>query len=311
MTMKKRKSKEKKWELDPVRSRCGKEKYPREGMKHFEGNHIGMHKRMWSKSNAGCVDVYHHTPWIPSKYVIGLLNKFVGKPFTKFEEVWINKTKTIFKKYGTYLSEILDDYIVIKDKPQQRKKYYQNFYVDKSGLIKRIVKPPKRKSQWSIDKWKYNTRVHIPSFGEARVSADGPLLQQFRKPLLLGEFYVEISGKVIKLPVYTCAGIYFIERYYDFYYNRPKKKEEDPTWIPVRVNGMDSYQSYFVREENKTLTKLEESLNTELLKDNPDTATVNSLREKIQITPEYAVYDLGYGTFHTYVKRKDYENYGK
>jgi len=280
-------------------------------MEYFEGNHLGMHKRMWSKSNAGSVDVYHHTPWVPSKYVIGLLNKFVGKPFKKFEEAWANKTKTIFKKYGTYLSEVLDYYIIKEDKPQQRSRGKKQFYLDKNDIIRRIVKPRKQKSQWSIDKWKYNTKVHIPSFCEARLSEDGPILQQFRKPLLLGEFYVEISRKVLKLPVYTCSGIYFIERYYDFYYNRPNKKEEDPSWIPVRVEGMAHRQSYFVREENKTLTKLKLQLDTELLKDNPDKATVDSLREKIQKTLEYAVYDLGYGTFHTYVKRKDYENYGR
>ena len=83
---------EKKWTLKWTssgrrgRNHKGKE-FPRHATNLYEGTHLGMRKRIWSKSSSGYV--YGQRGCVLRKeYIISLLNRFVGKPFKDFKLVF-------------------------------------------------------------------------------------------------------------------------------------------------------------------------------------------------------------------------------
>lgn len=300
--------------------RAGKE-FPRHAMQYFEGSHLSMRKRMWSKSNPGTT--YRRGPYLHCKYIIGLLNKYVGKTYEEFKLAFDLKLKKL-KGYDLDAYRTLKYYL--EDEPRE---FYhrQTFYIDKEGFIRKN-KQIKRKFFRTLPKklYNYNERVKIPNFGAARQTRhryfydNYDYVNEVKRPLLLGEFYLNIDGDYVKLPVYTCC----LEMYRD-YYNYCKNSYSYSDWNPklkkyikspfwesryvswgrdakmvkkaynltqkwkvATVYGMDQKQDFWIRAKNLEYEDLENTLNHDIneLKKTTDPLDKSRLEERIEINRE-------------------------
>lgn len=236
---------EKKWTLKWTssgrrgRNHKGKE-FPRHATNLYEGTHLGMRKRIWSKSSSGYV--YGQRGCVLRKeYIIGLLNRFVGKPFKDFKLVFDAKCKELIKNKHNITWWKLKDFL--HDTPIDCY-LYQEFYIDNNGLIRSCKLRKKRSYPHPLNKRqiKFNEKVKIPNLGICRNNPKYQVRKSYWgkyepdncyeifhtkiEPILLGEFYVVINKKVFKLPVYTCLSKYLVEyanynpRYYDYNLHR-------------------------------------------------------------------------------------------
>lgn len=188
------------------------ERFPRHALKDFEGTHISMGKLCSYKSKYSWD--YRNYPEIQRKYIIGLLNKYVGKSYDNFKLAFDQRTKNLYKKYFIEWYKI-SDYLF--DKPQ---KGYRctTFYLDKNNIIRRCKQTKYRDYKIpTLTKTQkhFNERVKFPEWGQVRTDSrfdvdhdphynNRYMPDKFKEPLLLGTFYVVVNEKVCKLPVYTC-----------------------------------------------------------------------------------------------------------
>ena len=276
------------------RGKKGGSQYPRHTMNLFEGTHLSMKKKIINKSGDVFIGSNYQGAILHSKYIIGLLNKFVGKSYKDFKRVYDNKIKNI-KKYDIRWSR-LEDYL---HKEPKTCYFKQEFYIDENGLIQRckllsrynIGGPRLTKSQI-----KYNERVKIPDLGVCRTDPNDrvtknwfgqydndrfPLHHNKRYPILLGTFWVVINKKVMRLPVYTYNSYSSIEyfnyreSFYDYktwkyatisfeeYINKYDKiiqkniKQIVKDWIPVhsKISSKCYGQDYWITVENPDIAE--------------------------------------------------------
>jgi len=343
-----------KWSSSGRRGRHHKGKeFPRHTLQYFDGTHLGMRKRIYSKSSMGSV-------WrdgraaIDKKYIIGLLNKYVGKTYEELKFVYDLKTKNLRKKYNVRWNR-LEDYL--HNEPE-RNPWRESFYVDGEGLIRKVPMKARHHRTLTKRQWEYNRRVELPNFGQCRGDSRYAVTRRWgvyyndtnfyeimhnvRQPKLLGEFWVNYNGSIFKIPVWTCNSEVMIaysnyngydwiqgkrvwipfresRRWYkpNAEWTRKASKAEDE-WIPINVWGLVGGQSYVMRLPNhqrqmlihdtevcmKRLAKATDPLEIERLQNNIDYNT-----EKVENMPEKCLYDMGYGKFYTFMKRKDYEQF--
>lgn len=283
---------EKKWSVKyhghSFRGKSGKKggsQFPRHAMDLYEGTHLGMRKKIWSKSGRLSAGDNYGGAGLHSKYIIGLLNKFVGKPFEDFKQIFDNKLKQ-FKKYDLTWCK-LSDYI----HPEPKEDYWhESFYIDEEGLIKRIPQKARHRRTLTKRQWEFNKRVKLPDLGQCRESPRDAVRKRFGAyyeethayevthstwaPKLLGEFWINYDRRIFKIPVYTCNSEVMIEYYnyngYDWekgkrvwkpFKNTQRYSKPDPEWtkkatkaenewIPVNVWGLIGGQSYVIRLPN-------------------------------------------------------------
>ena len=114
------------------RGKKGGSQYPRHTMNLFEGTHLSMKKKIVNKSGDVFSGSNYQGAILHSKYIIGLLNKFVGKSYKDFKRVYDNNIKKN-KKYDIRWSR-LEDYL---HKEPKTCYFKQEFYIDENGLIQR------------------------------------------------------------------------------------------------------------------------------------------------------------------------------
>ena len=234
------------------RGKKGGSQYPRHTMNLFEGTHLSMKKKIVNKSGDVFIGSNYQGAILHSKYIIGLLNKFIGKSYKDFKRVYDNKIKNI-KKYDIRWSR-LEDYL---HKEPKTCYFKQEFYIDENGLIQRckllsrynIGGPRLTKSQI-----KYNERVKIPDLGVCRTDPNDrvtkdwhgqynddrfPLHHNKRYPILLGTFWVVINKKVMRLPVYTYNSYSSIE-----YFNYRESFYDYKTWKYATISFEEYISKY-------------------------------------------------------------------
>ena len=268
---------EKKWTLKwTSRGRRGRhhkgKEFPRHATNLYEGTHLSMRKRIWSKSHSG--SVYGKRGCVLRKeYIIGLLSKFVGKPFKDFKIVFDAKLRELIKDKHNITWWKLKHFL--HDKPKDCY-CYQEFYLDDNGLIQRCKLRKRRSNKLSKYQIRFNEKVKIPDLGICRNNPKYQVIKSYwgtyesdnysdhtkTEPILLGKFYVSIDKKVFKLPVYTCLSKYLVEyaeynpSHYDYdlhkYVNISYEQYKSPSeerdiklykkrlrvikdWIPVHV----------------------------------------------------------------------------
>ena len=188
--------------------RRNSERFPRHALKDFEGTHISMGMLRSYKSKYSWD--YRNYPEIQRKYIIGLLDKYVGKSYDDFKFAFDQRTKNLYKKYPIEWCKI-SDYLF--DKPTEL--YRRSFYLDKNNIIRRCKKLKYRTHNFptlSKTQKHFNERVKLPEWGQVRTDSRfdvdhdsfSTMPNKFKEPLLLGTFYVIINKKICKLPVYTC-----------------------------------------------------------------------------------------------------------
>lgn len=268
--------------------------FPRTAMKYYEGNHLSMRKRMMSKSNFDTAWGYRDgsDPYIQRKYIVGLLYKFVDKPYSKFMKAFTDRAKHLLKKYHIHNTDI--NYFL--DSGGQLPKYSDpKFHVDGDGIIRKDP-DPKRRRFLTSNLIYANRRVQIPNFGQARDEQYGPLKERFRKPILLGEFYVRIGNHNPKVPVYTLG-------------NAEDKDSKD--WVKVELQGPKKYQEYYISVRNDVVETYEKVLQDTIKNHPEDTATINYMEKALRSMPEFVLKEVGYGWYYPAIKREEYEKWLK
>lgn len=289
-------------------------RFPRHIIDRYEGTHLSM-----KKVHGWC---YWHKPWVNHKHVIGLINKFVGKPYDKFIQVWHAKLSTV----NEYIKQTYNLERVIDMEMSKHKVYSIKFYVDENGIIRKYKRSPRRyRFELTKQQRKYNDNVKIPNLGVCKYDVSPYNLYRHGKtnPILLGEFYVALEGNVVKVPVYTCCAQLMVDYYRSdnlakFIEDRDLKIEEKKrriieTWIRIITspyfgnyitNNLD-HQYIFNEIPNPGRINLINQLSIAISKGNTEEA--NSLRDLIARTPKTKTVDVGYGKFYLFVKRADYE----
>lgn len=245
------------------RGKKGGSQYPRHAMNLFEGTHLSMKKKIVNKIGDISSGSNRQGAILHSKYIIGLLNKFVGKSYKDFRLVYDKKIKNI-KKYNVYWFK-LEDYL---HKEPKTCYFKQEFYIDENGLIQRckllsrykIGGPRLTKSQI-----RYNERVKIPNLGicrtdpRCRVTKDWreqynddefPIHHNKRYPILLGTFWVVINKKVLRLPIYTYNSDYSIE-----YFNYRESFYDYITWKYITIS-FEEYISKYDKITQKNIKQI-------------------------------------------------------
>lgn len=292
--------------------------FPRHIINRYEGTHLPM-----KKTYSGWDD--WHGPWINYNHVIGLINRFVNKPYNEFLKVWHAKLRSVSECIRqTYsLRRIID-----MEKVRHRV-YSLEFYVDKDGIIRRYEQTsrPRYRSQLTKYQRKYNDSVKIPNLGVCKSEHTAyEFLRHHSKtnPILLGDFYVALEGNVVKVPVYTCCSQLMIDYYNakklsEYIEDRDLKLEEKKrriteSWLPIKpTNYWNSnpislnleHQYIFKEIPNPERARLIRFLNTAISEGNTEEA--NKLRDIIVNTPKTRAVDIGYGKFYLFVKKVDYE----
>ena len=241
----------------------GGSQYPRHTMNLFEGTHLSMKKKIVNKIGDLYSGSNRQGAILHSKYIIGLLNKFVGKSYKDFRRVYDNKIKNI-KKYNVYWFK-LEDYL---HKEPKTCYFKQEFYIDENGLIQRckllsrynIGGPRLTKSQI-----KYNERVKIPNLGICRTDPryrvtknwcerynddEFPIHHNKRYPILLGTFWVIVNKKVMRLPVYTYNSDYSIK-----YFNYRESFYDYITWKYATIS-FEEYISKYNKITQKNIKQI-------------------------------------------------------
>ena len=290
--------------------------FPRHIINRYEGTHLPM-----KKTYSGWDD--WHGPWINYNHVIGLINKFVGKPYDKFIKVWHAKLKQVSEYIKqTYNLQRMIDLTYTNHKWRSVK-----FYVDTNGIIRKYPQSTRHRYRYELTKQqrKYNDSVKIPYLGVCKYDVSPYNLYKHGKtnPILLGEFYVALDGNVVKVPVYTCCAQLMIDYYCSsnldkFVEDRDLKLEEKKrriieTWIRIVsspyfgnsiTNNLD-HQYVFKEIPNPSRINLIKQLNIAIF--TFDTKEENDLRDLIAKTPKTRTIDVGYGKFYLFIKRADYE----
>jgi len=290
--------------------------FPRHIINRYEGTHLPM-----KKTYSGWDD--WHGPWINYNHVIGLINKFVGKPYDKFIKVWHAKLKQV----SEYIKQTYNLQRMIDLQYCNHRFYSVKFYVDNDGIIRKYKQDRRHRYRYELTKQqrKYNDSVKIPYLGVCKYDVSPYNLYRHGKtnPILLGEFYVALDGNVVKVPVYTCCAQLMIDYHCakdldKFIEDRDLKLEEKKrriteTWIRIVsspyfgnsiTNNLD-HQYIFKEVPNPERARLIRFLNAAISEGNTEEA--NKLRDIIANTPKTRAVDIGYGKFYLFVKRADYE----
>ena len=342
------------------RGKKGGSQFPRHAMKLFEGTHLGMKKKYYSKSHMGA-GWHYGGAGLNSKYIVGLLNKFVGKSYDDFKQIFDNKIRQFKKKYDITWCR-LSDYL--HDEPKTCY-WKQEFYLDENNNIQRC-KLISRHNMWpklTKKQQKFNERVKIPNLGVCRDDPHYPVKKGYwgnyedesstfgmnkhkkKGPILLGEFWVIVNKKVLKLPVYTYNGGYMVEYYnyqdtrYDYhtrkyittpfedyipYYAkrdesiRKKRAQVVNDWIPIRttISSKLKGQDCWIVTDNPEFIDAKQSVGSyeASIKEHPDSESVKywedrlkEARDKVEKLPPKTHVNMGYGKFYLFVKRSDYE----
>ncbi len=293
-------------------------RFPRHIINRYEGTHLPM-----KKTYSGWDDWYG--PWINYNHVIGLINKFVNKPYNKFLKVWHAKLKLT----SEYIRQTYSLRRIIDMEKVRHKVYSIEFYIDKDGIIRRYEQTsrPRRRSHLTKHQRKYNDNVKIPNLGVCKRAdrEDYAWARNHSKqnPIMLGEFYVHFDDGTIKIPVYTCCSTLMkdyhcsnnLEKFIEDNDLKleEKKRRMTETWIPIASSPYfgnpitaDLEGQYIFKEiPNPGRASLIRQLNVAIF--TYDTKEENDLREIIKKTPETKTIDVGYGKFYLFIKRADYE----
>lgn len=297
--------------------------FPRHIMMEYEGTRLSMRKRMWSKSNPG--SVYGKSAWILNDNCInGLINKYIGKPYTEFLKEWHKKVKNM----PSDVTDRVLDYRFGIGWYASKGWYSHPYAIDDEGIIRKGT-PRKRRSRrgnLTKDQVHYNyTRFKLPDLGCVRDTTkitkatggygycEAPVKPEFMGPIKLGKAYVEIDGEVQLRTIYHNL-IAYNKRHMNCAGDRKKfleKEEYLKEWTPVKVFGVAKGSSHKVIVDNPTYKYYETqwkkatiACNLEYSESNAH--TVDYYYKLLQSTPKQCILELGMdGDWSFWVRNSD------
>ena len=114
----------KKWKFIGKNRENNISKFDRQTINRYPGKRLPMRRR--SLNPVKNTWFYKYNVWIPSKYIEGLLTKYIGKPYSEFKRKYDERTQSIRDK-GVNTDEELSTYF--------NPRYNPDFYVDNDGFI--------------------------------------------------------------------------------------------------------------------------------------------------------------------------------
>lgn len=114
----------KKWKFIRKNGENNISKFDRQTINRYPGKRLPMRRR--SLNPVKNTWFYKYNVWIPSKYIEGLLTKYIGKPYSEFKRKYDERTQSIRDK-GVNTDKELSTYF--------NSRYNPDFYVDNDGFI--------------------------------------------------------------------------------------------------------------------------------------------------------------------------------
>ena len=300
---------EKKWKIDsrvPHKYRGGRRgkgsEFPRRGMNEYEGERLSMSKHRLSKHktmsyNKGCVWASLHT-----KYLEGLLCKYVNRPFDEMLSEFCAKTKSLrqssrHRTWDTqsYFAFYLDGNTHYRYATKSEKKYY----VDDNGILRLKEKYADNtpKTKLTRKQKAYNRQVSVPTF-DIDVHDFLALEQKYNTTdLFVGEYYAIVEGEVCKVPIFTS----------------PKTVNGSALTDRIAVDGFnfdtkfnDVFWNYTFKKENIYKTEVREKLEALKKENNAENADdVARLERRLSSMKDYWTMH-GCMALEFYTKKSDY-----
>lgn len=292
-------------------------RFPRHIINRYEGTHLSMRpKETWPE---------YRCPWPNMKHVKGLINKFIGKPYSKFLKVWHAKLEHVDAR----IKSTFDLKRVIDPEQIQHKYYSIKYYIDDNGLIQKYKENRSHKYRYELTKHqrKYNDSVKIPNLGVCRRidREDYEWARNHSKlnPIRLGEFYVCLDKVTIKIPIYTCCSNLMLKYYRaqdisEFIKDRDFKLEEKKRtlteiWVPIKTSPWfgnpisRNLQGQYIYVDVPNKYRESAIRDYSVAVSTCDNERAEALKAKIETMPKTNKLNVGYGAFYLFVKRKDIE----
>lgn len=210
------------------RHRCSRgSEFPRHSMNYYPGTHLGMKLRYSKPSIGRCYRTnFKYGGYVRTNRMIGFINKFVGKPYNDLVTAFYILIKDLRNK-DVGLSN-LEKYFTDNKYSSWRGSYY----IDNDGLVQVAKQIVRRKQSTPASKQQiaHNKKVKIPDFG--KVSSPRPINKsvsyryelpesdslsydrpQYKAPRFLGNYWCDIDGKMLFLPVYHVPGSLMYAKY--------------------------------------------------------------------------------------------------
>ena len=273
-------------------------KFDRHTINYYGGKRLSIRRR--SLNHVKNPWFYKSSTWIPSKYINGLIIKYLGKPYSSFKRKYDERTKE-FKKSGLNTTKEL--------------KYYfgedEDFVVDDNGLIQLSGKDSYRKHYNKIAEYN-KVNLKLPNLGKVRSAPRG---KEYYYPVndfkgyikgfpSIGIGYIIHEHNIYKIPIYvTDSMLAFNDRNKFRLWYKPtiKKVEEfEKEWELPYVPGIPECISYKVKEPNSEIAKYNKAI-----EECEEKEKINNYKLILSSLPKEVVNDYGVGRVIFLVKRKD------
>lgn len=300
---------EKKWKIDsrvPHKYRGGRRgkgsEFPRRGMNEYEGERLSMSKHRLSKHKTMSYNKGNGWASLHTKYVEGLLNKYVNRPFDEMLSEFYAKTKSLRQSRRQRMWDT-QSYFSYDLEGCRHARFAQNgekrYYVDEDGILrlKERCADNAPKTKLTRKQKAYNRQVSVPTFG---LEADqfAQLKQKYdTADLFVGEYYAIVDGEVCKVPIYTSPTT---ENVLDL-----------PDRIAVQGFNFDAkfnnvFWMYTYKEENSYKTEVREKLEA-LKKENNEENAVDVARMERRLSSMKDYWTMhGCMALEFYTKKIDY-----
>lgn len=217
--------------------------FPRRDMDKFPGTHLGMKLRYQKASVGRLIKGWNiNRGYLRTNRITGFIDKFIGKPYNDLVKafyVLIKDLRNSHKEVG--LADLEWHFEQFR-----YRRWRGDYYVDDDGLVQ-VVKPELDRKQTShINKQQvaYNKKVKIPDFGRVSVPRkvdssktrcwnkygfpDREFIHyekcQYHAPRFLGNYWCDMDGKMLFLPVYHVPGTYEYAKYWTDTHGVPKPR---------------------------------------------------------------------------------------
>lgn len=301
--------------------------FPRHNMNKFDGTHLGMRVRL-RKDMEKYSECYYNYGYLRSNWIIGLINKYVGKPYNDLIKEFYKKIKRLRDNHKD---------VGLKDLDWN---FEDSYYVDDDGLIH--CNSEIKFNRFTNRQLRYNKAQKIPQFGA--VAKPRELLRSWElrnydypvlldtNPKLIGNYYCDINGIVLLLPVYHVPEAE--DRGYPRWglsprpgtYEYKKKKSLEENWIAPtilfnrRETRTNLYRFIHIELQGKMPNPALASLRASIKKAEEDCFNardsweeskckmyLNVLKSRLKFTPEFVSMNVGYGCLYPMVKISDYK----
>lgn len=317
-------------------NRCSRgSEFPRESVNRYEGTHLGMCKHVNRRGRHILNTRWFNGGYIKDNVLLPLIFSYIGKPYRELVKAYYAKTKRLREQHKDVGIEQLNLYFDLRYR-------YSQFYIDNEGIV-RNDSSCFIKNNFTNTQLRHNRGQKIPQYGkvceeyrevkDCYFNENFPLISE--QPVFMGNFYCDIDGKILLLPVYhvpyfkKCDSI--IKDYWAGYvprYLTPKTPENKKylemcsIWVKPTIAIKRNEVNHLF--EHSYIGKVHNTKKDDLLKNIKEWETLRDIAttkkdrkylklqlkvlvSKYRSMPDFIKKEAGYGKLHPMVKREDYE----